>query len=249
MISEPALLIVAPMMNGFDLAHFPWSREAGGRLVVNGAKFDDLDMLEVIVDGMQFLLSRLSAEESRRKFADENFGPLSGDLPYPDGSAIGIGPRDIVTSARHLPEINCRLLMLGQWIGTSLAATAAAWAPSGTLVHFADYDQAVRNYLAGGPFPPDFQICFSEERKGRFITRGLAYFAGREIRLSVGADYEASDVAEQLARIIDDIVTHGKIDIPGSPRTSVKRHPLSGSDGDDRGYFDISFESQPTITG
>ena len=55
MISEPALLIVAPMMNGFDLAHLPWSREAGGRLVVNGAKFDDLDMLEVIVDGMQFL--------------------------------------------------------------------------------------------------------------------------------------------------------------------------------------------------
>ncbi|NVD27690.1 hypothetical protein HUO14_07215 [Parasphingorhabdus flavimaris] len=249
MISDPALLIVAPMMNGFDLAHFPWPRAAGDRLLVNGAKFDDLDMLEVIVDGMPFLLSRLSAEETRQKFADESFRPLSGDLPYPDGSAIGIGPRDIVTSARHLPEINCRLLMLGKWIGTILAATAAAWGPSGGLVHFADYDKAVSDYLAGGPFPPDFQICFAEERKGRFLTRGLAYFADREIRLSVGTDYEASDVAEQLARIVDDIVTHGKIDIPGSPRTSIKRHPLSGSDGDDHGYFDISFESQPTITG
>ena len=245
---EPPLLIIAPVADDFDLAQLPWSEAASARISVNSAKFDELEMLEVIVDGMPFLLSSFTATETRSRFATEKFEPLFSCLPSSEDSAIGVSLRDTLTSARHLPEINHRLLLLGKWIGESLGATAAAWIPSGKLASFAYFEEAVGEYLEGGPFPTLFQTSFSEIRKGHFVTSGLHYFAGQEISLTAPLDYSSSDVAKRLVRIIGDIVTHGKIDTPAQAKGMVEGETLIFSPSDDLANVDIMIENHAIDT-
>jgi hypothetical protein len=159
---EPALLIVAPVADGFDLAHIPWSRTARERISVNNDKFSELDMLEIIVDGMPFLLSHFATEETGQIFARKNFKKPSADVRISHQSAIGVTPRDILTSGQHLPEIIHRILLLGKWIGDSLAATAVILVPSSELVSFEYFDEAVKEYFEGRPLPSSLLAAFPE---------------------------------------------------------------------------------------
>jgi hypothetical protein len=186
---EPPLLIIAPLTDGFDLAQLPWCEAARERISVNHAKFKNMAMVEVIVDAMPFLLSRLTAAETSQRFAVAKDQASFRNLPSPAESAIGIELGDNLTSARHLPDINRRLLLLGQWIGESLKASAAAWMPSRQVANIANYDEIVRQYLAGDRFPALFQTAFKEVRHCYFVTTGLHYFVGQEIRLTVPPDY------------------------------------------------------------
>ncbi len=245
---DPPLLIIAPVADDSHLADAPWSDAARERISVNHTKFNELEMLEVIVDGMSFLLSRLTAAETGQRFAADRFEYLFSGPPSAEESAIGVAPRDILASARHLPEINHRMLMLGQWIGESLSATAAAWMPSRRLVSFAYFDETVREYLAGGPFPTLLQTSFSEVHTGCFETSGLHYFTGQEIRLTVPSDYSVCDAARRLVRIINDVTTHGRINSPAQTKGLVEGETLVFSPSDDLAYLDITISNQPIHT-
>jgi len=78
---------------------------------------------------------------------------LSPDTLSPTDSAIGVALTGNLTGARHLPQVNQRLLLLGKWIGESLDANAAAWMPSQTILSFVNFREAVEKYPAGGPMP------------------------------------------------------------------------------------------------
>jgi len=236
---EPPLLIIAPLTDDFDLAQMLWCEAASERISVNHAKFKNLEMVEVIVDAMPFLLSRLTAAETSQRFAAAKDQVPFRDLPSPGDSAIGIEPGDNLTSARHLPEINRLLLLLGQWIGEGLKASAAAWMPSRQVTNIANYDEIVRKYLTGGRFPTLFQTSFSEVRRGHFVTTGLSYFAGQEIRLTAPPDYSDPDTPDRLVRIIADIATNGKIDRPTRSEGIVQGARLIYSPSNDLGHVDI----------
>ncbi|MEH6827428.1 hypothetical protein [Parasphingorhabdus sp.] len=236
---EPPLLIIAPLTDGFDLAQLPWCEAARERISVNHAKFKNMEMVEVIVDAMPFLLSRLTAAETSQRFATARDQAPYRDLPSPGDSAIGIQLGDNLASARHLTDINRRLLLLGQWIGESLKASAAAWMPSRQVANIANYDEIVRQYLAGGRFPALFQTAFKEVRHGYFVTTGLHYFADQEICLTVPPNYRLADVTDQLVRIIADIATSGKIDRPTRSKGMVQGERLIYSTSDDLGHVDI----------
>ncbi|WP_417594189.1 hypothetical protein [Parasphingorhabdus sp.] len=241
---EPLLLIIAPIADGGDWQDLLQSKAAGEQISINSAKFDQLEMLEIIVDGMPFLLSRSTASETRQRCAPERFERLFADLPSPNDSAIGIAPGDILSNAMHLPEINRRMLMLGKWIGINLNATSAAWVPSSTLSGFSYFVETVSEYLAGGPLPILFQIAFSEVGNGYFETRGLDYFSGQEIRLSAPPDYSVSGVAKRMVRIIDDIASHGKIEVPSQARGMIAGEILIFSPSDDHARVDITIENR-----
>ncbi|MEH6662891.1 MAG: hypothetical protein V7679_14680, partial [Parasphingorhabdus sp.] len=163
---EPPLLIIAPVADEFVLTQAPWCKAANTKMVVNRAKFTNLEMAEVIVDAMPFRLSRLTAAEAGRKLTPDTSGLTFEDLASSADTVISVAPGDSLTSARHIPEVNRRLLSLGKWIGESLAATAAAWIPSRRLVNFSTFDHAVDQYLAGGPFPTLLRTSVSEVRSG-----------------------------------------------------------------------------------
>ena len=244
MIPEPPLLIIAPMADDLDLAALPWCETAAENISVNHAKFKNLEMVEVIVDAMPFILSRLTAAETSQQFTAEKCEPLFCDLPSSEESAIRIAIGDNLASAKHLPEVNRRLLLLGNWIGDSLAATAAAWMPSRTLTNFTYYAKTVGEYLTDGPFPSLFQISFSADRNGHFVTSGLHYFAGQEIRLTVAAGYSHAEVTERLVRIIEAIATHGKIEGPARSRGMVPGESLIYSPSNDLGHVDIAIRNE-----
>ncbi len=239
---DPPLLIIAPMADACNLARLPWCEAAREKISVNRAKFENLDMVEVIVDAMPFLLSRLTAAETAQQLAATKNEPHFCDLPTPIHSAIGITLRDNLTSARQLPEVNQRLLLLGKWIGESLNATATAWMPSRKMVHFTDFDEIVRQYLADGHFPALFQTSFSEVDSGHFVTSGLHYFTGQEIRLTAPPDYSLSDISKFLMHIIDAIATHGKIDSSARSNGLNKGETLIYKPSEDLKYVDITIE-------
>ncbi|ATW04874.1 hypothetical protein [Sphingorhabdus sp. YGSMI21] len=159
MIPEPPLLIIGPMANDPDLAYLPWCATAAKNIIVNRAKFKDLEMVEVIFDAMTFLVSRLTAAEMSHCLATGKYRPPRRNLPASGLSAIGIAPGDNLASASHLPTVNQRLLLLGKWIGESVTASAVAWQPSGRISDFTDFCNSVDQYLAGGPSPANFRTA------------------------------------------------------------------------------------------
>ncbi|CAO1652565.1 hypothetical protein [Parasphingorhabdus sp. NYA22] len=236
---EPPLLIVAPLADDFALTQVPWCDAARTNISVNRAKFKNLEMAEVIVDAMPFRLSRLTAAEARRKLTAETSELSFCDLPSSAEFVIGVVPGDNLTSARHIPEVNRRLLLLGKWIGESLTATGAAWMPSRRLVNFSTFHHAVVQYLAGGPFPTLLRTSVSEVRNGHFVTTGLHYFTGQEVRLTTPESYDLAAVSKHLLRIIDNITTHGKIIRPARSEGLVQGETLTYTPSDNLAHVEV----------
>jgi len=237
---EPPLLIIAPVADDFVLTQAPWCKAANTNMVVNRTKFKNLEMAEVIVDAMPFRLSRLTAAEAERKLIPDTSELTFDDLASSADTVIGVTPGHNLTSARHIPEVNRRLLSLGKWIGESLTATAAAWIPSRRLVNFSIFHHAVDQYLAGGPFPTLLRTSVSEVRSGHFVTRGLHYFSGQEVRLTTPEGYDLAVVSKHLARIIDDISTHGKIVRPVQSKGLVQGETLTYNPSDNLAHVEVS---------
>ncbi|VWX56926.1 hypothetical protein [Sphingorhabdus sp. 109] len=248
MIPDPPLLIIAPVADDTDLTQLPWCEAARERLSVNRSKFENLEMAEVVFDAMTFLVSRQTAAETGRLLAGKGSASPQGNPPCPDTPSLGIALSDILESARHLPAVNHRLLLLGKWIGESVSANAAAWLPSGGLSDFPDYCTSVERLLAGGPFPTAFQTWISRAPDGHFLTRGLGYFAGQEIRLTAPAGYDLDAISARLVPVIDNIATRGRINRPARIEGMVQGEMLAFTPSDDLGRVDIVIEKSP-VTG
>ena len=239
MYPQPPLLIIAQIADDFDLAHLPWCDAARKKVSVNRAKFRNLELAEVIVDAMPFRLTRLTADETGELLTTNPCELLFRDRPPSGKSAIGVAPGDNLAGAAYIPEVHRRLLLLGRWIGDSVAATATAWMPSRKLSSFAWYDNAVHQYLAENRFPSPLHVSVSEARAGRFATRGLRYFTGQEIRLTVPSHHDRAEASERMTQIIADIVAHGRIDQPSRSEDPVRGETLIYTPSDDRERVDI----------
>lgn len=209
--AEPPLLIIGKFPEDLELARLKWPEEARENIGFNSAKFSELELSEVIFDGMPFLLTRLSESETGSRFAADRFDSLFCDLPSSKHSAIGVRPGNHLAGAAKLPEVNRRLLQLGRWIGRGLDADFAAWSPSRRLASFSFYDEIVTRYVDDGPLPILLQASFLKVGDRHFVTRGVDYFAGQEIRLVTPPDYSDAEAARHLVRVILDVATHGRI--------------------------------------
>lgn len=227
------------MVDDFDPAQLPWCDAARGNVSVNRAKFRNLEMAEVIVDAMPFLLTHLTAEETGRKLTVEPCDRLFGNLSLTGESAIGVVPGDNLASARHMPEVNRRLLLLGKWIGESLNATAAAWMPSRNLVGFGWFDNAVKQYLTEGRFPAPFHISFSEVRADQVATNGLRYFTGQEIDLHVPPHCGPNEISDRVQQISAELVAHGRIEQSSRSGDMAREEMLIYTPSDDLKQVEI----------
>ncbi len=239
MYPQPPLLIVVPKACHMDLANLRWCGAARGKVSVNPARFRDLEMVEVIVDAMPFVLTPLTPEETGRKLTARTCDLLFCDLPSASESAIGIAPGEHVAGAAQIEEVHSRLLMLGQWIGKSLEATAAAWMPARILGSFAWFEDAVSEYLVRGRFPSRFHVACREISPHQFTTTGLHYFTGQEIRIAIPPDYSEAEAEERIAEIIADIVSHGRIDRLSQSADPVRRETVIYTPGSNLEQVDI----------
>lgn len=239
MYPQPPLLILAPLADEFDLAQLPWCDAAQKTVTVNQAKFTNLDMVEVIVDAMPFLLTRLTEEETSAALTLEPSDLPIRDFPSPGLSAIGVAPGANLVCARHVPESHRRLLSLGRWIGQSLNAAVAAWMPSGKLEGFASYGDMVERYLSEGRFPVPFHIAVAKVSGGRFRTKGLSHFTGQEIRLTVPPDYGPAEISDRVEEIVTELVADGRIDGPFRSKCGVRPETLIYAPGDDPDHVEM----------
>ena len=239
MYPQPPLLILSQIADDFDLAQLPWRKAASDKVSLNRAKFRNLEMAEIIVDAMPFLLTRRTADETREILAGDTFDLLFGDLPPPGNSAIGVAPGDNIAVATRIPEVHQRLLLLGKWIGESLSATAAAWMPARKLASFAWFANAVDQYMAEGRLPSPFHISISEICAGQVATKGLRYFPGQEIHLTVPPHYAPDEIGDRVAQIAADIVAHGRIDRPSRSQDMTRGETLIYTPSENREQVEV----------
>ncbi|WP_417612018.1 hypothetical protein [Parasphingorhabdus sp.] len=151
MTPDPPLYIIASVPDSFELAHLPWREALAGKIIINRAKFENFEMVEVIVDAMPFLLSRLNPAETAQMIRQINDRARIADTLPPDASSVGVALTENLSSAIYVPEVHQRLLLLGKWIGESLNASAAVWMPSQKIMSFAKFHATVAEYLDRAP--------------------------------------------------------------------------------------------------
>ncbi|MEO0440223.1 MAG: hypothetical protein AAF067_05035, partial [Pseudomonadota bacterium] len=134
---------------------------------------------EIVSDGMTFRLTIECTHDMGSDRAIENL--FTSRIPH-NCQAVGITLGPHLTTGKHMPPVNLALLSIARKIGQELEATGIVWLPAKQHVDFAHFSEAVEQYAENGIFPTVVQIALQSPGNGRLETRGLAYFAGREVR-------------------------------------------------------------------
>jgi len=172
------LLVIANLPSDFSLADLQLSEQDRQSIRINTAKYQGLDLLEVILDGMTFTLRYHNAEETRANHGIGALRRLFCDTPSQSSAAISIALGENMAYGKHIAAVNRAYLRLALSIGNNVAATHAAWLPAGQIAGFDYFSGPVTDYVNGGPLPVAVQIAITENATGRFETPGLDYFAG-----------------------------------------------------------------------
>lgn len=213
MQDKPPILVIADMPNSFSFKNVELAEDAAAYMAVNVHKNGKIEEIEIVADGMSFLLSEYSPAEIQNAVTAAHLENYFAEAVPSTFSAIGISPSEHVADGVHVPTVNKALLKVAKLIGQSIAATNIIWRPAALNVGFEFFSETIDQYLAGGPFPVLAQVAMVEN-KNSFETRGLYYFAGQEVKMTVPADYPVNETLKRLVRITNDIAINGKIDVP-----------------------------------
>ena len=209
---NPPLLVIAALPESFNLSELEFSGNQKNQTVINQVKFQELQIVEVVLNGMAFILTHYTAEETRENFGIAQLETIFSERPKEKAASIGLTFGENLTSGKHVPAINQALLKLAAMVGESVSASHIAWLPAKQNVDFNYFLEAVDEYVAGGPMPALVQIKVEEKGNGLFVTTGLEYFSGQEIHLQAPAGFPATEAIKRMVRISHDIATNGKID-------------------------------------
>ncbi len=134
---------------------------------------------EIVSDGMIFRLTIECAHDMGSDRTIENL--FTSRIPH-NCKAVGITLGQHLVTGKHMPPVNLALLSIARTIGVELEAIGIVWLPAKLHVDFAYFSAAVDQYSESGIFPTIVQIALQSPGNGRLETRGLTYFAGREVR-------------------------------------------------------------------
>lgn len=208
----PPLLIVGSFPDTFNLPDLLQSSLVRKNISLTKTKYADLDRHKIITDGMVFELDLFSEEETGNILKQNCGATLFGSAAEQGSAGIGLWLGDHLENGRHLPSINRTLLKVAQILGQAVSATHICWLPARQSIDFAHFEEAVADYLAGGPTPILIQIAITKNPNNRLQTRGLSYFSNQEITLAETPNLSESEALKRLVRISHDIAINGKID-------------------------------------
>ncbi len=206
------LILLAELPKDFQLSGLNLSEKNGARILFNAQKYSDLEVIEVILDGMTFTLTHLTRDETHQNLEIENLRKIFCKALPSTVSGISISLGENLSGAGHIAPVNRALMELGYMIGQDIDAQAIIWSPANQLVGFEYFGEATRQYVDGGPLPILVQVAIKDNEDQSFQTTGLSYFAGQEIFLNTPEEYTQSDSIKRLVRIAHDIATNGRID-------------------------------------
>jgi hypothetical protein len=208
----PPLIIVGSFPDTFSLSDLLQSSLVEKNICQTKEKYPDLDRHKIITDGMVFELDLFSEEETENILNQNCGATLFGTAAEKGSAGIGLWLGEHLENGRHLPSINRALLKVAKILGQAVSATHICWHPARQSIDFGHFEEAVDDYLAGGPTPILIQIAITKNTDSALQTQGLSYFSNQEITLAETPNLSESEALKRLVRISHDIAINGKID-------------------------------------
>jgi len=208
----PPLIIVGSFPDRFNLSDLLQSNPIQKNCSLTKEKYAGLDRHEIIMDGMAFELKQFNEAETENILQQNSGATLFGSAAIQGSMGIGLWLGEHLKSGRHLPSINRALLGIAKILGQAVSATHICWRPARHSIDFGHFEEAVDDYLAGGPTPVLIQIAITKNQNNALQTHGLNYFSNQEITLAETSNMSESEAIKRLVRISHDIAINGKID-------------------------------------
>lgn len=166
---------------------------------------------EVLRDGLTFDFGGLRPAPAQPAARAAHVIGLPRDFSETGLDAVSVAPGPHLAGAQHLlPVVRVAaglLLELVQMPGLE----AVCWLPARVAMAPTWFAEAVRLWLAGGPFPVLALVALSRSRQS-FASDGLGFFIGQEFTLE-GRDGALTETDSRVAvRLTDWLVAHGKLE-------------------------------------
>ncbi|WP_430429043.1 hypothetical protein [Parasphingorhabdus sp.] len=169
---EPSLFIFAELDDKFSLNDLQFDRFSDDGLMVNQAKYQGLELIELILSGMTFVIAHQRAGEnitdrSRRGFEYIFCAPETGNLPN-----ISISLSENLLHGKDVPAVHQINFKLGQIIGEMVKAKAVAWMPARKIFGYEFFTDMVDQHQADGLSPASIHIAISDDAFGSRTASG-----------------------------------------------------------------------------
>lgn len=190
--------------------------------------------LELLASGLAFDLSGLAPGEPAApapRVASIGMDQADASLPL---EAIELIPGPHLAGGEAIVPIVRVHVGLGARLTELPGVAAVAWRPAGTWIEPAYFVRTVTAWLEGGAFPALGLTALVRSGSGELTTKGLAFFAGRELRLEPGLADNAAETAKLAVRLIHHIVEAGRDGALGPQVTTDGLKIEVGESGDGR---------------
>lgn len=167
---------------------------------------DDPYWLELIADGLTF---DLFGYRPSRALSIPRIANHAGLAPTDLGNAeaIGLFPGPHIAEGAHTLPVMRTLARIAQGLAQSLPGVLAiVWPPAQLAVAPKFFEEGVRRWLEGGPFPGPCFIGFRSQTNGGLETVGLAFLIDRELEVSAELALDRGAAARLVLRLVDELV-------------------------------------------
>ncbi len=190
-----ALVAAARAEGGFAVSHRPQGSEGWAEILREGLTFD--------VRGLR--------DGPPAPAPDVRTGVGLPILSITDQSWLAVAPGPHLAGAeRLLPVIRVVAALLSE-LAKIGPASAIAWIPARLALKIEHFEQAIRPWLDGGPFPAPAFVAMHREADGGLRTEGLNFLTGQEFILRPRSPSSDAPLARIAVRLVDWLVAHGPV--------------------------------------
>jgi hypothetical protein len=180
---------------GFAVSHAPEPSEGWAEVLREGLTFDVRGLREGTVASASDLTTALGL-------------PIAS-IKALSWLAIAPGPH-LAGAERLLPVIRVVSALLVE-LARIGPATAIAWIPARLVLKTEYFEQAIRPWLEGGPFPAPAFVAMHREADGSLRTEGLNFLTGQEFTLRTRTASSDAPLARIAVRLVDWLVAYGPV--------------------------------------
>ncbi|MGF7153192.1 hypothetical protein [Novosphingobium gossypii] len=189
------------------------SREAGLPASISHRPPGAAHWLELLASGLTFDLNGLApgapgpVANSQQEWGFEGSGPVGGET-------IELVPSGHIAGGAGILPVLRTMMGLAANLVLELPVQSVGWGAAQTAMEPRYFCRAVLNWLGGGPFPGLGLTALLPAQDGSIASRGLAHFTGQEMQLEGRAGEAPADTAKLAVRVIDRLVTMGRLAAP-----------------------------------
>jgi hypothetical protein len=215
----------------------PTNRGAAG-FAVSHRPDDKAGWLELLASGLTFDLTGLLPA------APESLPECQTMIGFQDGAAVSEIDAVRLMPGAHLAggEAILPIVRVHAALAANLAelpgVIAIAWHPARTWIEPDYFVRVVSAWLDGGVFPALGLTALTANDNGEFVTQGLAFFIGRELKVPGGIASSAAETAKLAMRLVHHMVEAGR-DSAAGPYVTEQGQAIEVGECDDDRFLEV----------